>query len=131
MKLTDIKGDRAIDVAAEMIDPIINIASDESAADLFRRRGLPEGMSVREFAFKRLKSGLPALLKNHKDDVVQILSIIKDEPREEILKNMTVMSIINDVLDLMTDDLLRIFFIFARTGETSSESASKNTEEET
>lgn len=131
MKLTDIKGDRAMDVAAELIAPVINIASDESAADLFRRRGLPENMSVKQFALSRLSAGLPSLLKTHKDDVVTILSLIKGETKEEIIENMTVISIINDLSDLITDELLRVFFSFAQIKETSSESVQKNTEEKT
>lgn len=131
MKLTDIKGERAMDVAAELITPIINIASDESAADLFRRRQLPEGMSVKEFALSRLRAGLPILLKTHKDDVVTILSLIKGETKEKITENMTVISLINDISDLMTDDLLRVFFSFAQIKETSSESVQKNIEEKT
>ena len=38
MKLSDIKGERTLDVIAELIDPISNIASDKVAADLFVRR---------------------------------------------------------------------------------------------
>ena len=131
MKLTDIKGERAMDVAAELITPIINIASDESAADLFRRRKLPDNMSLKEFALTRLNAGLPILLKNHKDDVVTILSLIKGETKEEIMENMTVISLVNDISDMMTDDLLRVFFSFAQMKETSSESVQKNTEEKT
>lgn len=131
MKLTDIKGERAMDVAAELITPIINIASDESAADLFRRRKLPDNMSLKEFALTRLRAGLPILLKTHKDDVVTILSLIKGETREEIIEKMTVISLVNDISDMMTDDLLRVFFSFAQMKETSSESVQKNTEEKT
>lgn len=129
MKLTDIKGERAMDVAAELITPIINIASDESAADLFRRRKLPDNMSLKEFALTRLRAGLPILLKTHKDDVVTILSLIKGETKEKIIENMTVISLVNDISDMMTDDLLRVFFSFAQMKETSSESVQKNTEE--
>ena len=37
MRLSDIKGDRVFDVIADIIDPIANIASDETASALFKR----------------------------------------------------------------------------------------------
>lgn len=130
MKLTDIKGERAIDVLVEIITPIGNIAADESAADLFRRRPLPHGMSVRAFAMQRISAGLPALLKTHKADFVKILAAIRGEDETEVIENMTLISLINDVTDMMTDDLLRTFFGFAQIGQTSSESVLRNTEGE-
>ncbi len=129
MKLTEIKGERAIDVLAEIITPIGNIAADESAADLFRRRPLPKGMSVRAFAMQRISAGLPALLKTHKADFVKILAEIKGEDEADVVETMTLISLIDDVTDMMTDDLLRTFFGFAQIGQTSSESVSKNTED--
>lgn len=130
MKLTDIKGERAIDVLAEIITPIGNIAADESAADLFRRRPLPEGMTVRAFAMQRIAAGLPALLKTHKADFVAIIAAIRGEAQNEVIESMTLVSLINDITDMMTDDLLRTFFGFAQIGQTSSGSVSKNTEDE-
>ena len=46
MRLSDIKGERTLDVIAEIIEPIANIAEDEAAAELFRREKPPEGMSM-------------------------------------------------------------------------------------
>jgi len=129
MKLSDIKGERAIDVAAELVTPIANIARDENAADLFRRRKVPEGTDLRDFAIQRLQESVPALLKNHRNDFVRILSLIKDEPEEEVIENMTILTLANDLMDLMTDDLFRVFFSFAQRRETSPESVQKNTEE--
>ena len=128
MKLSDIKGERAMDVAADLILPISNIASDEDAADLFRRRPIPEGMTAREFALDRIKTGIPILLKKHRRDLVTILSLLKDEPEESVLENMTLLSLTSDVTDLMTDDLFRVFFAYARTRPTSPESVQENTE---
>lgn len=128
MKLADIKGERAMDVAAELITPIANIASDDIAADLFRRRVVPEGVSTREFALRRIQNGIPVLLKQHRADVVKILSLLKDEPEESVIENMTLMSLTNDITDLMVDDLFRVFFISAQTRPTSPESVPKNSE---
>lgn len=127
MKLSDIKGERAVDVIVDLIGPINNIAADESAADLFRRRKLPDGVSARDFAAQRLSAGIPALLKGHRADLIKIMAIIKGESEEQVVETMTPVSLVSDVADLITDDYFRLFFGFAQTKGTSSESALKNT----
>lgn len=129
MKLSDIKGERAVDVIVDLIGPINNIAADESAADLFRRRKLPDGVSARDFAVQRLSAGIPALLKGHRADLIKIMSIIKGESEEQVVETMTPVSLVSDVADLITDDYFRLFFGFAQRKGTSSESALKNTGE--
>ena len=42
MKLSDIKGERTLDVIAEIIEPIANIAADQTAAALFQRQRCPK-----------------------------------------------------------------------------------------
>ena len=129
MKLSDIKGERAVDVIVDLIGPINNIAADESAADLFRRRKLPDGVSARDFAAQRLSAGIPALLKGHRADLIKIMAIIKGESEEQVVETMTPVSLVSDVADLITDDYFRLFFGFAQTKDPSSESALKNTGE--
>ena len=56
MKLSDIKGERTLDVIAEVIEPIANIAEDEKTAALFKREKLPEGENATTFLLKRIKA---------------------------------------------------------------------------
>ena len=49
MRLSDIKGDRTLEVIAEIIDPIANIAEDEEASAMFKREKLPDGMTAKKF----------------------------------------------------------------------------------
>ena len=44
MRLSDVRGERTLDVIADLIGPIAEIASDEEAAALFRREKVPEGV---------------------------------------------------------------------------------------
>ena len=46
MKLSDVKGDRTLEVIADLIEPICTIAEDENAAALFKREQLPDGMTA-------------------------------------------------------------------------------------
>ena len=48
MRLSDVKGERTLDVIADIIDPIANIAEDKEASELFTRKKLPDGMDPRQ-----------------------------------------------------------------------------------
>ena len=73
MKLSDIKGERTLDVIAEIIEPIANIAADQTAAALFQRQRCPKGKKPKEFMLERVKKSAPALIKGHREDIVQLL----------------------------------------------------------
>ena len=119
MKLSDIHGERVFDVIADIIDPIANIAEDEKASAMFRREKTPEGMTVKEFAMQRARKALPALLKQHKGDIIDILSAIEGVSAE----------LMRDATELLTDEAFGELFISAQSGK-SSGSAQENTEGE-
>lgn len=103
MKLSDIRGDRCIDVIADIIDPIASIAANPAAKDLFEKRQVPEGMEPTQFFLERLKDNLPKLLKENKKDFVQILASIEGVSVKEYSKNLNMAKLIRDVTDLITD----------------------------
>ena len=119
MKLSDIKGDRVIDVIADIIDPIANIAADKEAAELFARKKLPEGADARAFAIQRLRKSVPPLLKTHKGDVVAILAAIEGTPVEEYSENLNLFKLMKDATDLLTDEAFIGLFTSAQTGKSS------------
>lgn len=59
MKLSDVKGDRTLEVIADLIEPICNIAEDENAAALFKREQLPDGMTAKKFLLQKAKRPFP------------------------------------------------------------------------
>ena len=129
MKLSDIKGERTIEVIAEIIEPIANIATDEQAAELFKRKTLPEGMTPKQFLVKRIRKHAPQLLKTHKDDIITILSIIADVSPDEYCGALNLTRLIGDLIELFTDEVFRELFISAQseTANTPSTSAQENT----
>ena len=80
MKLSDIKGDRVLDVIADIIDPIANMVQDKDVAAMFERKAVPEGMEAREFFAERMRKGMPVLLKGHKADIIAIMAAIAQQP---------------------------------------------------
>lgn len=129
MRLSDIKGDRVFDVIADIIDPIANIASDETASALFKREKLPEGMTAKEFVTQRARKALPALLKGHKGDIIAILASIEGVSAESYKGSLNIVKLMRDATELLTDEDFGGLFISAQSG-TSSGSAQENTEGE-
>lgn len=131
MKLSDIKGDRTLEVIAEIIDPIANIAEDEAAAALFRREKLPKGMSPKKLLLDRARKSVPVLLKNHKADIISILSIIDGTSPEQYKGALNMVKLFKDCTELLTDDAFQTLFISAQGEEegNSSGSAPENTED--
>lgn len=127
MKLSDVKGDRTLEVIADVIEPICNIAEDENAAALFKREQLPEGMTAKKFLLQRAKKAVPALLRGHKGDVIAILSSIEGTSPEAYTGALSLIKLTKDFIGLMTDEAFAELFISAQTGEPSG-SAQENTE---
>ena len=128
MRLSDIKGDRVFDVIADIIDPIANIASDETASALFKREKLPEGMTAKAFLLERARKAIPALLKGHKGDIITVLSTIAGVSADDYRASLTLAKLMQDTAELMTDEAFGELFISAQSG-TSSGSAQEITEE--
>lgn len=128
MRLSDINGDRVFDVIADIIDPIANIASDETASDLFKREKLPEGMTAKSFLLERARKAVPALLKGHKSDIITVLATIEGVSADDYRSSLTLAKLMQDTAELLTDEAFGELFISAQSG-TSSGSAKEIIEE--
>lgn len=126
MRLSDIQGERVFDVIADIIDPIANIAEDDVASALFKREKLPEGMTVKQFATQRARKALPALLKGHKGDIIAILAAIEGVSEEQYKRELTLVKLMQDATELLSDEAFSVLFISAQS-ENSSGSARENT----
>lgn len=109
MRLSDIKGERSIEVIAELIEPIANIAADKAATDLFKAQKATGKKTAEGFA-ERVRKNLPALLKTHKDDIIAIMAAINGVSREEYAKEMTLASLLGDAYEVLTDKEFLVFF---------------------
>lgn len=119
MRLSDIKGERTLEVIADIIDPIANIAEDEEASALFKREKLPDGMTAKKFLLQRARKAAPALLKGHKEDIIAILSAIEGTPPEKYAGSLSLVKLIKDTVELLTDEAFGALFISAQSGDNS------------
>lgn len=126
MKLSDIKGERTLDVIADIIDPIANIAEDAEASALFRREKVPEDMTARTFLLQRARKAVPALLRGHKRDIIAILSAVEGTTEEAYTASLNLVKLTKDAVELISDEAFLTLFISAQSGS-SSGSAPENT----
>lgn len=117
MRLSDVKGDRVLDVIADLIDPIANMAQDEDVAAMFGREAVPEGMGARDFFAKRMRKGLPVLLRNHKADIIAVMAAIEGVAPEQYGESLDLPKLLADVMELVTDDTLLDFLSSPETGK--------------
>lgn len=129
MKFSEVKGDRVFDVTADCIGSIANIAADEDAVALFKREKLPEGMTATAFAWQRVKSSVPSLLRNHKADLIAILASIEGVSQEEYTASLDLLKLYKDISELFTDEAVARLFTSAQieTDTISSGSAPEST----
>lgn len=117
MKLSDIKGERVLDVIADIIDPIANMVQDKDVAAMFKREAVPDGMEARDFFAKRMCKGLPVLLKSHKADIIAIMAAIEGVTPEQYAKSLDFPKLFTDVMELVTDSAFLNFLSSSGTGK--------------
>ena len=124
MKLSDITGDRVLDVIADIIDPIANMVQDKDVAAMFKREAVPDGMEARDFFAKRMRKGLPVLLKSHKADIIAIMAALEGVTPEQYAKSLDFPKLFTDVMELVTDGALLDFLSSSETGKGAGASGS-------
>lgn len=130
MRLSDIKGDRVLDVIADIIDPIANMAQDKDVAAMFKREAVPDGMDARDFFAERMRKGLPALLKGHKADIIAVMAAIDGVTPGQYAASLDFPKLFTDAMGLVTDEALLDFLSSSGTGKGAGApgSASANSE---
>lgn len=116
MKLSDIKGEQALDVIAEIIDPLSEIAMDKDLVREFRS-GKPKLLLVKR------------VIKEHKSSIIKILASLELKTVDEYLETANLITMPNQLLEILNDpQMATLFFSQSQTEETSSGSASGTTE---
>ena len=106
MKLSEIKGDRALEVIADIMAPISNIVSDKEAKKAFQNAEKEPIAKV-----------LPQLIKTHKQDIYTLLATIDGVSVEEYKKAANMMKLLKDFSDIITDESVQSLFISANPTE--------------
>lgn len=98
MKLSEIKGERAIEVIADLIEPIATIASGEDIKKIFPIKP-EEGETPAEAAMRALKSKIPTIVKSNKKEIAEILGVLEEKDPEEL----SIAQIMKGLSDMISD----------------------------
>ena len=114
MKLSEYQGEAALDLLADLIEPVGESMSDKEIGEVFKKN--------------RFKA-IGMAIKNHKNAVMQIMAIMDGAPVDEYKFN--VFTLPAKILELLNDPaLIQLFTYQGQTGDAnSSGSVSENTEE--
>lgn len=110
MKLSEVKGDQAIEVMARVIGPVASLAADKDFMAIFKPSDTGDGKTAQEAALERLKTAIPTLLDKHKADFVELMAAVNLVSAEEYAEGLTFPKLLHDVVELMTDESLLAFF---------------------
>ena len=97
MKLSDFKGEEALDVLADIIEPLAVILSDKEIRELGKQKSAP---------IKYIK---PAI-KNHKKELIQVLARLENETVEEYEDHLNLITLPAQLLDLFNDPEVQSLF---------------------
>ena len=111
MRLSDFKDEKAIEVVADLIDPISVIAQEV-------KKTKKDDMSVAQI--------VAIALKNCKKEAMQMFAVLNDIPVEEY--HCTGVTILSDMIQMFSDPQLMQLFGLQSKIQTSSGSVSENTE---
>lgn len=105
MRLSEIQGERAIEVIADLIEPFSNIATDPNIKSVLQIRK-KENETAEEAAIRAIKKNIPVLLKDHKKDVAQVIGILEGIGPEKL----NILEIVKGLSEMMTDKTLMQLF---------------------
>lgn len=120
MKLSDYKGEEALDVFADIIEPLTEIITDKEIQALSKTPGTP------------VLSYVKPAIKNHKSAIIAILARLENQPVEEYEKSVNLFTLPKQIVELVNDPEVQSLF-FSQTqdqqkSEASFGSAMENTE---
>lgn len=114
MKLSEFKNEKAIDVLADILEPVQRIITNDKVQKLVNG----------EYTYIELAK---TILKNCKSDIILILAILNDTPVNEY--ECSFFSILQDLIELLKTPEILDFFKLQGLEMKSSGSATENTEE--
>lgn len=118
MKLSEYKGEQALDMLADLIEPAAAIMADKEISNAVKAN-LPK--------IKIVKTAI----KNHKPEVIEIMAILDGEDPKEYAEKVNLFTLPAKLLEILNDpDLMSLFTLQGQNKEeTNSGSATENTEE--
>lgn len=119
-KLADVKGSRAVDAFAALLDPVFEIAADPAAVRFFVG-GEPMGR------LERVRK-LTQIIRRHKNAFIEIEAIKRGVSKDQCCAELSMDDVFTAGTELMNDPLFLSFFVLARRDESLTTDAPGSTE---
>lgn len=94
-KLSEIKGEEALDVLAEILIPITAIVTDDEVRSGFETN---------------VATCACIAIKKHKEEVIDILSKIDGTDKEEFLNNINILTLPSIMIDVLNEPMVQELF---------------------
>lgn len=119
MKLSEIKGERAIEVFADLLDPVVRIISDDEILAAFKDN-------------EKKVVIIQKMLKKHPKEIIEAMAIIDGIPVEEYKANVDFLTFPAKLIEFFNDEAVAKLFTSQSQNETemNSGSAMENIEDE-
>lgn len=116
MKLSEYKGEQALDMLADVMEPATVIMADKEIARL-AKADVPKIKIFRE------------AIKRHKKEVIEILAILDGSDPEEYAEKVNIFTLPKKLLETLNDpDFMSLFTLQGQKTETFSGSATESIE---
>ena len=97
MRLSDYKGEAAIDKLAEIIEPLTVILGDPEMQEIAKKQG-----SAMDY--------VKPILKNHKKEIIVVLAALENEPVDEYKGKITLLTLPARILEFINDPEVQALF---------------------
>ena len=126
-KLSDFKGEEAIDVLADIIEPLGAIIADKEIQEL--RKKVLENKDKKDKDSVKIVAFVKPILKNHKHEVIEILARLNEQPVDEYAKTVGIFTLPIELTALLSDpNMTSLFMSQSQTDVTSLASFGSATE---
>ena len=98
MKISDIKGEAALDAFADMIDPAMEIMTDPAISAAYKNPGTTMAQLV----------GL--IIKSHKQSIIKIMAILDGEDPETYADKINILTVPEKLIEIINDPEMKSLF---------------------
>lgn len=116
MKITDFKGEEALDLLVNIMEPVTIIFADKAVRDAYKSQ--PKLLLVK------------TVIKSHKAEVLEIMAMLNGMSADEYKAVITIPGLIRQMLELINDKELQSF-LESQAAETESTASGLPTENTT
>lgn len=109
MRLSDYKGEQAIEILGDIIEPFAHIMADEKIQKMFNEKD-KEGKKVVHAPIEYVK----VALKNHQKEIIEILATVNGQTYDEYAETVNIFTLPGQILELVNDPQFKDLFTSQR-----------------